>query len=579
MAIDTSQVPAGAKLATGETKQPLGVIEEGFVPNGEILQRQADAVARRLQGAVAWQSGADFPEELTRMVESNSYKGVTNLNQATLDALQNGAITRDQAFVGNNANFTGYYLEPAAKYVIPQLTPLRNMTPRVAGVGIDTINWRAITDYFGGNGPSVATAALQQQGTPTSLTYNWVNASNVMKMLSVKDVVTFEAELYGRMFQGDVRATVAAKLIPALMQEQEYWMINSGQKLWTPPPISNISTATTGGTIAAGTYWFCATAVNANGETLADGGSVPTLTSVTTTGTTSTITFNIFRVPSATKYNVYCGSGNTAPANSALYVQTPASQFGGANALNDPGGLAQGYFTVTMTAAPLTNTAHYDSTVTAGNTAIVVKSTDTNTLNLPLTYDGMQALIYVNRGTKSTLMVGAETPFISQPNAANGSLALSDIDTLLENMFLNAKADPEYLFVSVKDHKKLSLLVANGTNFRVTIPNQDPGLANLVGGQRVTRYVNQTTGRLMEVIMLPYLMQGTIIASSFTIPFPVSAIDKAPWRIEYNRDMWAVEYPPDQGHISQWMYSAFVNECPVQQFLGGQALLTGITLS
>jgi hypothetical protein len=268
---DTALVPADAKKSVGNTKQAVGVIEEGMVPNGELLERQANAVARNIEGAVAWHNGQEFPEELTRLVEENSYRGVTNLNQETIRALQQGTITRDQAFVGNNANFTGYYLEPAAKYVIPQLTPLRNMTPRVAGVGIDTINWRAITDYFGGSGPSVATAALQQQSTPTSLTYNWVNASNVMKMLSVKDVVTFEAELYGRMFQGDVRATVAAKLIPALMQEQEFWMINSGQKLWTPPPPSNISTATTGGTITAGTYWFAVTAVNANGETLADG--------------------------------------------------------------------------------------------------------------------------------------------------------------------------------------------------------------------------------------------------------------------------------------------------------------------
>jgi hypothetical protein len=79
--------------------------------------------------------------------------------------------------------------------------------------------------------------------------------------------------------------------------------------------------------------------------------------------------------------------------------------------------------------------------------------------------------------------------------------------------------------------------------------------------------------------MLPYMMQGTIMVGSFTIPFPVSAIEKSPFRIEYNRDMWAVEYPPDQGHITQWMYSAFVNETVINQWLGGWALLTGITLS
>lgn len=581
MAIDTSQLPAGAKQSTGNTKAAVGVLEEGMFTDGSVLERQAEMFARgrNLPAEVTWREGNTIPDAVLERVKAQPYNGMSQMNTDTINAVQQGTQQRDQAFVGNNANFTGYYLEDGAKYVIPLMTPLRNMLPRVSCVGIDTINWRAVTDYFNGSGPSVATAALQQQSTPTSLQYVWVNASNVLKMLSVKDIVTFEAELYGKLFQGDVRATVAARLIPALMQEQEFWYINSGQRLWAPPPVSNVTTATTGGTIAAATNWILVTAVNANGETLAFGGSTATAVSIVTTGATSTVTLSINRVPSATSYNIYVGTGATQPANSAMWLQSATTQFGGASALNDPGGLSQGYFTVTATAAWATSGTAYSTTVTATNTAIVVKSTDTNTLNLPLSFDGLQSLIYLNAGAASTVGVKGETPLVRQPNAVSGSLALSDIDTMLENMFLNAHADPEYLFVSVKDHKKLSYLVAQGTNFRVTVGNQDAGLGTLVAGQRVTKYINQTTGRLMDVIMLPYLMQGTIIAGSMTIPFPVTAIDKPPLRIEYNRDMWAVDYPPDQSHYSQWAFAAFTNETMVCQWLGGQGLINGISLN
>src|SRR5581483_6166087 len=119
---------------------------------------------------------------------------------------------------------------------------------------------------------------------------NWVNLSNVLKMIAAQDVVTFESEIYGRMFEPDVRAKVAAKLIPALMLGQETWYLNAAQKLWPPAPPSNISNAASGGTVAAGQYWVIVTAVNANGETLAYGGSTPTAITTTTTGSTSTVT-------------------------------------------------------------------------------------------------------------------------------------------------------------------------------------------------------------------------------------------------------------------------------------------------
>ncbi len=581
--VPKDSLPEGARIASGNTKDPVGVIEEGMVADRDVLAAQAERfAAQRMSGAQTYQEGANFSPDIIERVRTNTYQGITNFNKETIVALQGGEITRDGTFAGNNANFTGYYLEPAAKFVIPQMTPLLNMTPRDPMPGIDTINWRTVLDYFGGTGPTVAGAAVQQFGTPSALSYQFASLSNVAKLLAYRDVVSFESEIYGKMWQGDVRATVAAKLIPALMQEEEFWLINSGQRLWSPPPVGGLTTATTGGLLTAGTYWILVTALNANGETLAFGGATAVATSIVTTGSTSTITMNINCVPSATKYQVYAGIGATQPANSAMWLQGSATQFigGSANTLNQPANtIRQGYFTVTLgLAAALTSGTAYSTVVTATNTAIVVKSTDANTLNMPLTIDGAQALIYNTYGTPGSLGIAGETPIIAMPSATNGALALADIDTVLENMYLSAHADPEYMFVSIKDHKKLSNLVAAGTNFRVTQQIGD-GMSQLTAGQRVTKYINQTTGKVIDVIMLPYLMQGTIMIGSFTIPFPVSAIDKPPFRVGVNREMFAVEYPPDQSHWTQWGYAAYINITLINQFLGGWSLITGISLN
>jgi hypothetical protein len=70
-----------------------------------------------------------------------------------------------------------------------------------------------------------------------------------------------------------------------------------------PPTQTAASTATTGGTIAANTYYLVVTAENALGETVASNEE-----SITTTGTTSTITAN-FALPSgATGGKLYVGT-------------------------------------------------------------------------------------------------------------------------------------------------------------------------------------------------------------------------------------------------------------------------------
>lgn len=86
-------------------------------------------------------------------------------------------------------------------------------------------------------------------------------------------------------------------------------------------PTQNASgTATTGGTVAAGTYRAKITAVNSRGETIASNEQ-----SQVTTGATSTVTWNWTAVTGATGYRVYITNG--AAGSQALYVDDTASPY------------------------------------------------------------------------------------------------------------------------------------------------------------------------------------------------------------------------------------------------------------
>ncbi len=114
-----------------------------------------------------------------------------------------------------------------------------------------------------------------------------------------------------------------------------------------PPPVqSTPATATTGGTITAGTYRLAITAVNASGETIASN----ELT-IVTTGATSTITANWAAVTGATSYKYYRSAAGgaigtelfvaTITAPTVTYVDTgtptPAGALPTFNSASNPG--------------------------------------------------------------------------------------------------------------------------------------------------------------------------------------------------------------------------------------------------
>ena len=99
---------------------------------------------------------------------------------------------------------------------------------------------------------------------------------------------------------------------------------------------------------------------------------------------------------------------------------------------------------------------------------------------------------------------------------------------------------------------------------------------NLTAGFKVTRVLNQVTQTLVNIVQLPFLAQGTMIAASFTFPYPVAAYGNTPFRVITNQEYYGVDYPPTQQNPTAWGMGDFVDETLVIEFLGGMGILNGI---
>jgi hypothetical protein len=574
---------------------PDAVIEPNQSGMSETdIMRIAEQVTRMMQNsgpAATDPGGVSVQSQALQLVHGSEEGGIFRNGPANTagDALQGGDISAQTIGIVQQARqqtieiarsgvnvatgFVGYDLKVPAAMLVPFMTPAINMTPREGGVGVDIHNWKAITDFFGGNGPQSVVGAVADGGTPSFVSYNVTPMSNTFQTIGLQNSLTFQSQWRGRQLQGDLRATLTAQLLFALKLVEENWVINMSDRLWTPPPIL-MSAVNSGGTITSASganMYFIITAVNAQGETLGT-----TQQSIAVPGTTSSITLTIFTVPNATKYNVYAGQAGTPPANGAMWLQSATTQFGGANNLNQPASPIQGSFTATMTAPPATSGTAYSTVVTAGNTAKVAVDGGGNII----TWKGMQSLTYANAAASTNTGAGGLKSQVIQPAATTGFLALADIQQLFTNMYLNARANPDVLFVSPQDSITINNLVATNGETRVVVQGDRASVAtgqmDLTAGFHVTRVLNQVTQRLVNIIQLPFLAQGTMLAGSYQFPYPVPNYGNTPTRIITNQEYYGVDYPPTPATPTSWGMGDYVDSTFVLEFIGGWGAINGI---
>jgi hypothetical protein len=208
------------------------------------------------------------------------------------------------------------------------------------------------------------------------------------------------------------------------------------------PVNAAFATALTGGTLAAGTYYYCVSAINAYGETLASAE-----TSQVTTGTTSTVTVNWGAVSGATGYKVY---GRTTAGELLIatvgavttYIDTgaitpsgalPAANTTAYTVLWSDAGTNSGYKVVTNYAGNLL--------LQAGNGTAYTAATSTDVLALST---GAVVMVW-DDGTNLNAQIGSGTVFTAARPVVTAGTAATTIasDNGVATGFFNGNLYPE----------------------------------------------------------------------------------------------------------------------------------------
>jgi len=421
---------------------------------------------------------------------------------------------------------TPYDLEPQAKVLVPKHTPIRNSTPRVKGQGnarkfkrIDSFSNAGIPG--GASSQRIGFSSLTTTSTwgptgnltlarPPKISYTGSDWSVPYVELGVSDSVDWVAQFQGLGFD-DLRALSHMALLWSHMMGEERTMLygrgtgTGYEGVVAAPGSVTTATATTGGTIPAATYSVYLTANTGFGESVNS-----TVATQVTTGSTSTITISIGTEPTgAINYNVYVGT--TAGITNAKF---------------------QGTFTPTNSGVtPQIVLTSYNASGTAG--------TGTDTSAVATDYDGF---LSIQSDPTKTGYLGRVNGKFSTTNPG------SEFDTALAAMFVNNGADPDEIWMTGAMRAEFGQLMriggSNGaaSGYRTNVVTGD---GSVTMGTSVTGYVNQNTGKVLDVGTHRFMPAGASLIRSLSVPIDDSRVG-APTQAVNVQDYMAVDWPTIQ---------------------------------
>jgi hypothetical protein len=315
-----------------------------------------------------------------------------------------------------------YDLEIGAKKLYPVLTPLRNEIPRVSGRGGIQANWRAITAINTSN-VRAGVSAGNRGGVIAVTTADYIA---VYRGLGLEANVDFEADYAAENFD-DVRAIAAMTLLESMMIQEEQLILGGNNSIalgTTPTP--TLTTATTGGSLAAATYSVIVVALTAEGFFNASvAGGIQAAIS-RTNADASTDAF---------------GGGAAKKSNAATQVTTGATSTVTASVAAVNGAVAYAWFwglagSEVLGAITSTNSLVITATATGTQTAASLGTAD-NSQNA-LVFDGLLSQIFKSGSNSYVATMPTGVAGTGSPLTSDSAGGIVEIDVALKSFWDNS---------------------------------------------------------------------------------------------------------------------------------------------
>lgn len=440
---------------------------------------------------------------------------LTAVSAETLDAIKKATTGGVTAGTG----ITGFDLSGLIS-LVPVNSPFRDSLPRTAPKqGAKFAEWRALLNVNSGQ-PDPATA--------------WDFAAPVVNV-SEMDVTA----LYAKIGAGytvtqdsiDLAGGYADAKAIAIMNALNQFKIGEDKKsiggcnfsLGTPAT-PTLTTATTGGSIAATTAVNVKVAARSGSNYFWGGSTIASAQGSVTTGagTTNSATATVAAVKGAVAYDWFV---------SGFYYTTTTVN------------------TVTITSIPGANQAvpNLPDLFTTAPAAVPVADTSAK----PNDFNGLIATLagdYASGGATGLVTPGSGTGSGAYYASLNGNgltvsgQSITEIDNMFQSLFDTVRLSPDALMVSSQQAREISkALLASGTANTYYTPGLD-GRTDAVAGGFIGHYVNAPAGGVpVKIEVHPHMPPGTIVARTDSVPFPNSNITNT-LEIRCVRDIADYEY-------------------------------------
>jgi len=437
-----------------------------------------------------------------------------------------------------------YDLEPAAKVLVPIITPLRNEIPRVGGEGGTATNWKAIT----GINVNLLSAGVSEGNRNASVVTTEQNFTAAYKGLGLEDYVTFEADYAAKNFD-DMKALAVQTLLWNLMIAEEKTILwgnaTTGLNGGNACPTPTFSYTTANGSLSNGTYYVVCVPLTHEGY-FSTGGSVA-----------GGIPQQVVRTNVDGSQDTYGGgAGKQSAAGTATLGGGGSTQQIVCTVAAVPGAAAYAWFYGSsatnglLTAITTVNTYTILGSETQG-TQTVAQLGNTDYSTNALLFDGLISQICVMAGTsyyRST--PGYHVSLNGGTLTADNAGGIVQINTALKAFWDQYRLSPDEMIVSSQEITNMVAKVVGGGGtplFRFVgdFSNGTQPEMTVMGGAVLGSYLNRFTmdgGHLITIRLHPNLAPGRIIFRTKKIPYPLARIQNV-IQIKTRREYYQIEWP------------------------------------
>jgi hypothetical protein len=439
-----------------------------------------------------------------------------------------GTLAKAATFMvpsGPTVGLQSYNLEPAAKMLVPYLSPIRNRTPRVKTTGGSQAAWKAVVGVD--TGQQYAGVAEGQRGGQIGVTVKDYYAA--FRTLGREPSATFEAALTAEGFEDIYALAVSALLQSTMVEEEKILLGGNATNLIGTTPIPSLTASPTGGTIGASVVVsVICVALTFDAFRRFSGATSIVQTVVRQNMDNSTTTINAGTAIPSGNATVTVSAG---AVNSVLAKVIPLR---GAYGYAWFAGTAGSERFVTVTSMSMTTIAGLPG---SGQLASSLAATDYSADSL--IHDGLLGMcgIAAYGSYYSAVAAGATLT----PDGVGG---IVEFDTVLQYFWDNLRLIPTRIMVGSQEMKSLKkVIVAAGVQTSLARFGFNMQLGAIAGGAIAKSYMSCFgDSRDIPIEHHPNMPNGTILFLTETLPYPVSNVGNV-FQVLTRQDYWQNDWP------------------------------------